>query len=117
MTTTGGPVEEYIPNSADDAEIQPAELVMVNVYVPAANPEILIVLPLPVVVKLPGESVNCQVPLTGNPFITTLPVGESIPGWVIVPINGGVGISGWAGITTFADNPETQPAELATEKL
>jgi hypothetical protein len=117
MTTTGGPVDEYIPNSADDAEIQPAELVTVKEYVPSTKLEIVIVLPLPVDVKLPGESVNCQVPLTGNPFITTLPVGESIPGWVIVPIKGGVGISGWGGIITFADNPETQPAELDTEKL
>jgi hypothetical protein len=33
---------------------------------------------------------------------------------VIVPIKGGVGRSGWDVITTFADNPETQPAELAT---
>ena len=114
MTTTGVSADEKIPNAAEDAETQPAELVTVNVQVPATKPEILVVVPLPVVVKLPGESTNCQVPLSGNPFKTTLPVGELTLGWVIVPIKGGVGRSGWDVITTFADNPETQPAELAT---
>jgi hypothetical protein len=37
-----------------------------------------------------------------------------LPGWVIVPISGGEGVSGCDGIFAFADIPETHPAPLVT---
>ena len=54
------------------AEMQPSELVSVNVRVPAASPEIVVLLPLPAM--LPGLMV--QLP-DGNPLNTTLPVARA----------------------------------------
>ena len=70
--------------------------------------------PVPELVRLPGVRVSVHVPSEGNPFKTTLPVVNPLPGWVIVPIRGGEGVSGCDGIVTFADIPETQPAPLVT---
>ena len=41
---------------------------------PAANPVIVVLFPVPVVVILPGVLVNVHVPVAGKPFKTTLPV-------------------------------------------
>ncbi len=59
---------------ADAAEIQPDAFVTVNVYVPAANDETVVLVPVPVVVVPPGERVSVHVPEEGNPERTTLPV-------------------------------------------
>ena len=59
---------------ADDAETQPEALVAVNVYVPAASDEIVVLVPVPVVVVPPGERVSVHVPEAGKPERTTLPV-------------------------------------------
>ena len=58
----------------DDEEVQPDELVTVNVYVPAASPEIVVLAPVPVLVVPPGVLVSVHVPVEGNPFNVTLPV-------------------------------------------
>jgi hypothetical protein len=42
--------------------------------VPDAKPEIVVLIPVPVVVTPPGLRVSVHVPLEGNPFNTTLPV-------------------------------------------
>lgn len=63
----------FITMFADATEIQPAS-VTVNVYVPGPIPETVAVVPVPVVMTLPGERVSVQVPVAGKLFNTTLPV-------------------------------------------
>lgn len=65
---------EFIVTEVEGSEVQPAELETVKVYAPAESPEIVVLIPVPVVVTPPGNRVNVQVPLEGNPFRTTLPV-------------------------------------------
>ena len=77
----------------------------------------VVVVPVPVVVVFPGRRVRVQVPVAGNPFTTTLPVGFPKRGWVIIPINGEDGVEGEAGITTADDERETHPAEFVTVKV
>lgn len=43
-------------------------------YVPAASPDIVVLVPDPVVVVPPGVLVKVQVPVAGKPSKTTLPV-------------------------------------------
>jgi hypothetical protein len=62
----------------------------------------------------PGDLVNVQVPVDGNPFNTTLPVATLHVGCVIVPGVGVVGVTGWALITTLDDDAETHVAAFVT---
>ena len=55
---------------------------------------IVLVGPLPVIVDPAGRRVIVQVPVTGNPLNTTLPVDSRHVGWVIDPITGGAGVGG-----------------------
>ena len=83
----GSPVISML---ADAAEVHPAALVTVNVYVPLSGKLLIVVLAvLPVVVTLPGVLVTVQLPL-GKPLNTTLPVGVVHVGWVIAPTIGAV---------------------------
>ena len=61
---------------------------------PVAKPEIVVVMPLPVVVTLPGVLVNVQVPDAGKLLRVTLPVVEVHEGCTMVPIAGAVGVAG-----------------------
>ena len=61
----------------------------------------------------PGDVVNIQLP-AGIPFKITLPVATVQVGCVTVPNVGAGGVGGCTLITTFADEPETQPAALVT---
>jgi hypothetical protein len=98
----------------DGEEIHPAELVTVYVYVPGASPEIVELVPVPVVVIPPGFRVNVQVPGVGKPFNITLPVAIEQFGWVIVPTLGAAGVAGWAFITMLPVGGDVQPAALVT---
>ena len=62
----------------------------------------------------PGLLVSVHVPVDGRPLNTTLPVARVQAGWVIVPTVGAEGVAGCAGITTFDDGDEVQPALLVT---
>jgi hypothetical protein len=79
-----------------------------------AKPEMVVLVPIPVEVIFPGLLVKVQVPVDGNPLSTTLPVALLQVGWVMVPITGSVGVSGWVLITAFADKNEVQPLALVT---
>ena len=98
----------------DDAEVHPNASVTVYVYVPAARPVMVVLIPVPVVVTLPGVLVSVQVPVAGKPFKTTLPVAKPHVGCVIVPTAGAEGALGTALMTTFADEGEVHPDALAT---
>jgi hypothetical protein len=64
----------FITAARDDAEVQPDEFVTVNVYVPEASDEIVVVVPVPEVVIFPGDLVNVHVPEEGRPLMGILPV-------------------------------------------
>jgi hypothetical protein len=91
-------------------EIHPAALVTVKLYVFAASPVIVLLVPVPDMA--PGLMVH--VPVTGKPVNTTLPVATVQVGWVIVPTTGASGEAGSGLITTLPDGGETHPAALVT---
>jgi hypothetical protein len=79
--------------SADDADVQPSALVTINVKVPAASPETVVLVPLPLVLVAPGLRISVQVPGVGKPFRTTLPVPTVQVRFVMVPIVGVAGVA------------------------
>jgi len=97
---------------ADDAETHPKELVTVKLYVPAASPEIVVLVPVPAIV--PGLMV--QLP-AGKPLNTTLPVAAEQDGWVIIPAVGAAGAPEGVSITTVDDASEVHPDAIVTVKL
>ena len=105
----GGPVRT-MTTLADGAEGQPTEFVTIKLYVPGPKLGIVVLVPVPVIE--PGLIV--QVPDPGRPFNITLPVATTQVGCVIVPTEGAAGVAGCASMTTFPDDPETHPDELAT---
>lgn len=113
MGTEAGRV---ITTFADASEIHPREFVTVKVYVPFGMPDIVVLMPVPVVVIPPGERVIVQVPVEGNPFNITLPVETKQVGCVVVPAIGAAGADGCVLITTFADATEVQAA-IVTVKV
>lgn len=78
----------------DAKEVQPEAFVTVKVNVPAGIPDIVALVPVPVVADSPGVLVNVHVPVAGNPFKTALPVDKLHVGCVNVPIVGAVGVGG-----------------------
>ena len=113
---SGLPGVEII-TSADGRDVHPAVLVTVKVYKPPGRPAAIKVVPVPAVVTSSGRRVRTHAPDDGNPLSCTLPVGTSSVGCVTVPVTGVEGVAGRAGMTTFAEGIETQPAALATVKL
>lgn len=75
----------------DEAEVQPAALVTVNVYVPGTSPEIVVLVPEPDV-SPPGVRASVHVP-DGKPVTTIEPVATRQVGCVIVPCEGAEGIA------------------------
>jgi hypothetical protein len=82
--------------------------------VPAGIPEIVALIPVPVLVVPPGVLVNVQVPVAGRPFKTALPVAIVQVGSVIVPTVGVVGVGGCTLMTTLGDAVEVHPEALVT---
>jgi hypothetical protein len=66
-------------------------LVTVKLYVPELRPEIVVLVPVPVLIIPPEVLLTIQVPDVGRPFRTTLPVERLQVGGVIVPIVGAEG--------------------------
>lgn len=79
-----------ILTGVEEAEIQPALLVRVKVYVPAAIPVSVVVVPDPAVITLSGLLVKVH-PWDGRPFRTTLPPPPVHVTPVTVPIDGAEG--------------------------
>jgi hypothetical protein len=68
--TAGDPGNATISIKSDEAEMHPASLVTVKLYVPIGSPEMVLLDPVPVID--PGLMVQLPV---GKPLSTTLPVG------------------------------------------
>ena len=79
---------------------------------PAANPEIVVLAPVPFVTTAPGFLVRVQLP-AGKPLNKTLPVATAQVGWVIVPTVGATGVAGCALITTLAEGTEVHAPNVA----
>ena len=94
---------------ADAEEVHPTVLVTVNVRVPDARPEIVVLAPEPEMA--PGLIV--QLP-AGKPLSTTLPVATVHVGCVTAPTITIEGVTGCELITIFADSAEVQPEEFVT---
>jgi hypothetical protein len=96
--------------------MHPIELVTAKVYVPSGRFEMIIPVPDPVVVILPGARVNVHVPVEGNPDNVALPVDTVQVGCPIEVTTGAEGVDEGAVIITGADATERQPDE-ATVKV
>lgn len=88
-----------------------------KVYILFERPEIVVLVPLPVVVSPLGWRVTVHVPLEGRPFKTTLPVDTLHDGCVMFPITGAEGVGGCELINALDERPEVHPKELVTLKL
>jgi len=93
----------------DAGEVQPAEFVTVNVYVPAVIPDMILLVPVPA----PAPGLMVQFPV-GKSFKVTLPVETVQVAWIIVPTVGADGVAGWAFTTIFTDAVEVHPAAFVT---
>ena len=67
----------FITTLPDVTEIHPKSLVTVKVYIPAASPDIVVLVPVPATVVAPGDLVKVQVPEAGKPLKITLPVARA----------------------------------------
>lgn len=65
---------------------------------------------LPAIVAPPGLAVTVQL-LAGRLLSATLAVANAQVGWVIVPITGAAGVTGWVLITALADATDVQPLD------
>ena len=81
---------------------------------PWARPVIVVEVPVPVEVTLPGLRVSVHVPVDGNPLRITDPVAIAQVGGVIMPTVGASGPTGGALINTLADETDVHPAALVT---
>jgi len=97
----GAPGAVFITILADGAEVHPAASVTVTVYVPAAMPDTVVVVPVPEAVIPAGVLVTVHVPVAGRPFNTTDPVARAQVGWVIVPGVGGAGVAFTVRVAAF----------------
>lgn len=77
----------------------------------------VVLVPVPVVVIVPGYLVNVHVPEEGRPRRMTLPVATVHVGGVIVPTDGGDGIGGWELITSSPEGVDIHPDEFVTVKV
>jgi hypothetical protein len=80
----------------------------------AARPEIVVLVPVPVVVVPPGVLVSVHVPVDGRPLRITLPVGVEQFGLVIVPTIGAAGVDGLVFMTTLDEVGEIHPDAFVT---
>ena len=73
--------------------------------------------PIPVMVVDPTDSVTVHMPDAGSPLNSTLPVAVVQVGWVMAPTTGAVGVAGCALMVALSDAAEVQPAALVTVKV
>jgi hypothetical protein len=77
----------------------------------------VVLVPVPVVLIVPGYRISVHIPVEGKPVRTTLPVVNEHVGAVIEPTVGAGGMDGCEFIMTFPDGGEIHPVELVTEKV
>ena len=110
---TGGTGTALITALADATEVQVPSLT-VKVYVFAARPLKVAVVPEPANVVDPTDSVTVHAP-SGKPLSATVPVAVAHVGWVIVPITGAVGVAGCGLTVALNDATEVQVPSLTVK--
>jgi hypothetical protein len=114
MTGADGEDDDVgITTSADAGDIHPAELVTVKLNVPEGSAETIVLIPLPVVVMLPGVRVNVQVPVEGSPLNWTLPVAAEHVEGVTDPTTGAC-VTGCGFMIALPDKAEEQLFGMVT---
>ena len=98
----------------DGKDVHPSALVTVKVYVPDVKSEIVVPLPVPDMLFPSGILVRIQFPEAGNPFKTTVPVGDEQVGWVMSPCDGVAGATKALLITKSADDTHVGSTVLRT---
>jgi hypothetical protein len=101
-----------ITTLAEGADVQPAALVTVKLYVPGASADMIELDPFPVT----ADGLIVQFPV-GSPLSTTLPVATAQVGWVMTPIRGVAGLAGCGLMMMFAVGADVHVASLVTVKL
>ena len=101
----------------EGCEVHPTAFVIVKLYVFAASPVTVMLVPVPDVVMLPGFLISVHVPEEGSPFKVTLPVARSQVGWILAPTTGADGEGGTSLITTFPLAGEMHPKASVTVKV
>ena len=81
----------------------------------AVSPLKVPVVPVPLIVVKPTDSVTIQVPVAGNPLKATLPVAVEQVGWVTDPKVGTDGAKGCAFTVTVAEDTEVHKPKLAVK--
>ena len=81
----------FITRLTEGTETHPETVDTVKLCVPTASPEMVLLVPVPVVINPSGLVVMVHVPGDGSPVRRTLPVDTVHVGCVIVPITGAVG--------------------------
>ena len=79
---------------------------------PAFNPAIVVLVPVPVVMTLSGYLVNSQAPEAGSPERITLPVGTAQVGWIMAPGIGGAGTGLTVSVYTASAASQGSPSGL-----
>jgi hypothetical protein len=95
----GTPATALITTLSEGREVHPFEFVTIQLYVPGASPETVVLLPDPVVTIPPGFLVNVQFPVAGSPLKTTLPVGRAHVGCVMLAATGAAGTDDTVAVT------------------
>jgi hypothetical protein len=103
-----------ITTTAELTELHPPEFVTVKEWEPGFRPEIVVLVPEPLVALPPGKRFRIQLP-EGRPVICTLPVFNEHVGCVIVPMAGDAGAVGGACMTTGDETCDVHPLECVTE--
>lgn len=118
LTITGiVPIGTALIVTFPDKELHPEEFVTVKLNVPGDSPEIVVVVPVPVVIVPPGFCIRDHVPAAGSPVRTTFPEVAVHVGCVIVPVAGAPGVTGCVLITTAEDDAEMQEEAFVTVKV
>jgi hypothetical protein len=73
------------------------------------------VVPVPLIVVKPTDSVTVQVPVAGNPLNAILPVAAEQVGWVTAPNVGADGVKGCAFTVTVAEDAEVHEPTIAVK--
>jgi hypothetical protein len=109
------PPSLFMVTLVEEEEVHLVLFVTAKVYIPAAKPAIVVLIPVPVVVTPSGLRVKVHVPVLGKPFNATLPVRTVHVGCVIVPTKGVLGVvPPVLLITRFGVGAEVQPTAFVT---
>ena len=109
ITGRSGITGDVIANGSDESEETPEAFVTMKVYDPAVSPDIVVLVPVPVVVTVAGLLVKVH-PSAGKPLNTTLPVeGDEHVGCITVSTIGATIFEFTVNVVNFETVPPHPP--------